>query len=351
MGGTDASSFWILWISRTSGRNKFPWYLFLVIAPGFRFRKFQWFLTFCLSRQVSPLLCPSTRQSLYFSRLAWELDAASNFQFLLPLASGFPLDALSIPKHFDAIGCFTDEELVETIRVKFHSRRLYFAATLSYSFCSCTLIAIVSVCSWSNWNSESSKVSCNGGCLTSGRRLFHSSRVKFPFLKMSASWWLVSVYRIWIFGSTWIRSNSRNQSNLVGSWHVSHCWTLAPSLSSLPRLIYHSTASKWSCVWRNVMSTVLDPDWRALLDLGFSCGVWCFATGSLRLLIFGFVDLIWWGKKYFNHQVPKIKRPNSLHARTCIERNDFSFSRTLWNWSLFLAHPSCWHKCLTSGNA
>ena len=31
------------------------------------------------------------------------------------------------------------------------------------------------------------------------RRLFHSSRVKLPFVSMSASWFLVSTYLIWTF--------------------------------------------------------------------------------------------------------------------------------------------------------
>ena len=45
------SSFRILWISRSSGRNKFHRHFFLVNAPRFRFRKLQWFLIFlCCGR-------------------------------------------------------------------------------------------------------------------------------------------------------------------------------------------------------------------------------------------------------------------------------------------------------------
>ena len=33
------------------------------------------------------------------------------------------------------------------------------------------------------------------------QRSFHSSRVKFPLVSMSASWFLVSMYLIWILGS------------------------------------------------------------------------------------------------------------------------------------------------------
>ena len=53
------------------------------------------------------------------------------------------------------------------------------------------------------------------------------SRVKFPFLKMSASWFLVSMYFDLDFG---VQINSIEQpikSNSVGSGDVSHCWTSA----------------------------------------------------------------------------------------------------------------------------
>ena len=53
----------------------------------------------------------------------------------------FPLDALSIPGLFDAM--FTDEELVETVDVRFIAVGFDFATILSSSFCSCILFAIV----------------------------------------------------------------------------------------------------------------------------------------------------------------------------------------------------------------
>ena len=61
--------------------------------------------------------------------------------------------------------------------------------------------------------------------LNKGRRWFHSSRVKLPLFDMSASWFLVSTYLIWIFGSTLILSNNKIKRNSVGSGHVPHCWT------------------------------------------------------------------------------------------------------------------------------
>ena len=46
------------------------------------------------------------------------------------------------------------------------------------------------------------------------KRWFHSSRVKFPLVSMSASWFLVSMYLIWILGSKLIRSNSQSRATL-----------------------------------------------------------------------------------------------------------------------------------------
>ena len=42
--------------------------------------------------------------------------------------------------------------------------------------------------------------------------------------------------------------------------------------------------------------------------------------------------------------IPSIRRPAS-------KKKDFCFRRTMRNWSLFLAHPTCWHERVTSENA
>ena len=44
--------------------------------------------------------------------------------------------------------------------------------------------------------------------------LFHSARVKLPLVKMSASWCLVSMYLIWIFGFKLILSNNQSKATL-----------------------------------------------------------------------------------------------------------------------------------------
>ena len=65
---------------------------------------------------------------------------------------------------------------------------------------------------------------------------FHSSRVKFPFVKMSASWFLVSMYLIWILGSRLIRSNNQSRATL---WVLETCLIVG----LLPFIIILITAS------------------------------------------------------------------------------------------------------------
>ena len=56
--------------------------------------------------------------------------------------------------------------------------------------------------------------------LNKWRRLFHSSRVKFPLVTMSASWCLVSMYFIGILGSRLILSNNQSRATL---WVLDIC--------------------------------------------------------------------------------------------------------------------------------
>ena len=56
--------------------------------------------------------------------------------------------------------------------------------------------------------------------LNKHKRWFHSSRVKFPLVSMSASWFLVSMYLIWILGSKLILSNNQSRATL---WVLETC--------------------------------------------------------------------------------------------------------------------------------
>ena len=50
-------------------------------------------------------------------------------------------------------------------------------------------------------------------------------------------------------------------------------------------------------------------------------------------------------------QIPDIKCGDTIQHQSCIQRNDFWFCWTVRNWSLLLAHPTYWYKCVTSENA
>ena len=57
------------------------------------------------------------------------------------------------------------------------------------------------------------------------KSLFHSSRVKFPFVSMSASWFLVSMYLIWISGPKPTQPNNQSRATL---WVLETCLIVRP---------------------------------------------------------------------------------------------------------------------------
>ena len=60
----------------------------------------------------------------------------------------------------------------------------------------------------------------NGWYWTSTTKWFHSSRVKFPLVRISATWFLVSMYLIRILGSRLIRWNNQSSATL---WVLETC--------------------------------------------------------------------------------------------------------------------------------
>ena len=146
------------------------------------------------------------------------------------------------------------------------------------------------------------------------------------------------------------------KSNSVGSGYMSHFWTSAfdEHFSHgfvILKDVQHRTKSRKLSVRRDAVNIVqikiVVPGWN--LGVVLSVLVWCGVTRRVSsFLIFDVVELVWRRMKQFHNQIPKIKS----HACTCIERNYFSFCRTVWNWSLFLAHPTYyWYERVTSENA
>ena len=84
--------------------------------------------------------------------------------------------------------------------------------------------------------------------LNKHKRWFHSSRVKFHLISMSASWFLVSVYLIWILGSKLILSNNPSRATL---WFLETCLIVG----LLPFMIILMTASLSS-------NTYIKASWR-----------------------------------------------------------------------------------------
>ena len=108
----------------------------------------------------------------------WELDAASDFEFLLMLLSGFPL-ALSIPGLLDPIRRVADEELVGTWEGQFVAVDFDFATMISSPFCSCILFAIILV-QLIKLEFLPQQVDMKFRMFNKWRRLSHSSRVNLP---------------------------------------------------------------------------------------------------------------------------------------------------------------------------
>ena len=171
--------------------------------------------------------------------------------------------------------------------------------------------------------------------LNKWRRLFHSLRVKLPLVNMSARWCLVSsMYRIWISESRFILSNNKSREAL---WVLDTCHRVGLR----PLIIILITASlSWKTHatqhWDQKVFRLMEsdqcwstPEWCPLLVFVFACLIECLPTGfsSGSLLIFGFVGLVRWGVKYFNHWILKIESENPIHASTCIERNHLSFCK------------------------
>ena len=117
----------------------FPEFSDLLDAPGFRYPHP---LILLLLRQVSPLLCPSTRQGMH-------LTASLEYSTLRRISNFFSscfqvsLQLWVFPGFLDAIGIFGIEELARTCEDRFTAADVDFTTILSSPFSSCILFAIV----------------------------------------------------------------------------------------------------------------------------------------------------------------------------------------------------------------
>ena len=156
---------------------------------------------------------------------------------------------------------------------------------------------------------------------------------------MSASWFLVSMYLIWILESRLIRSNNQSRATL---WVLETClivrllpFTIILITASLS-LNTHNNAS-W-CekldAWGNTINIVQNVD-RSFRSLVMPVTFVTVHNGLHRSI----VGLNCVSKDY-NNQIPQIECGNPVQPQSCIQRDDFGFCWTVRSWSLFLTHPT-----------
>ena len=163
---------------------------------------------------------------------------------------------------------------------------------------------------------------------------FHSSRVKFPLVKMSSSYCFVSMYLIWIFGSQLIRSNNQSRATL---WLLETCLIVG----LLPLIIILITASLSSntynkaswCekvdVWGNTINAVQHAD-HSLRSFAWSMIFVTIDHGLPRSLRY-----LNWVSKDKNNQIPQIENKNDEEIRSSTESNISTFLiqwiASVWN--------------------
>ena len=139
------------------------------------------------------------------------------------------------------------------------------------------------------------------------KRCFHSSRVKFPLVSMSANWFLVSMYLIWIFGSK-LFDRTTNQEQLNGFWkHV--CWSLLRCLQT------HTTKLPDGKSWRLSEQNQHCPNHWSVLEIAFVFEL-CEVLNELHVgsntslpRAFGSGTLCWtrrkssWGRRRWAHNL------------------------------------------------
>ena len=176
------------------------------------------------------------------------------------------------------------------------------------------------------------------------RRWSHSSRVKFSLVGMSASWFLVSAYLIWILGSKLILSNNQSSATL---WVLDTCLIVGLR----PLMIILITASLSSNTY-NKASWRADWTLEGTASMSFITSIFLWGLWRLWTSYSGCPDRS--GTRETCPRTETIRSQSSragIQSQSSVQRDDFRFCWTVRNISLFLAHPTYWNKCMTSKNA
>ena len=163
--------------------------------------------------------------------------------------------------------------------------------------------------------------------LNKHKRWRYSSRVKFPLVNMSASFFLVSMYLILILGSKLILSNNQTLDTCLIVGLLLMIILITASLSSK---IFNKVSLREDCMFEEIKSTLSRSSifpW-----IFFRVGKLC---GSPFLISLRRVSV-----RNCDDQIPEIKRGFSVNPESCVQGNDFWFCWTVRNWSLFLTHQT-----------
>ena len=228
----------------------------------FQIRKGPHDLILLLLRQVSPLLCPTTRQGMHLA------------------AAGVSV-GMSVPGPLDAIGLFADEELVGTCEDRFIAVAFDFATLLSSPFCSCILFR------------HRVGAAYQAGILSAASRAemadVEQMKKIVPFVTCETTFsqyvcelvFGVNVSN-WILESRLNLSNNQSKATLGFLTHVS-LWTSAFYYHCnhgfiVLKDIQHSIGTRMCSAWWNVIN-IGQIDWCAWLQSVSACLVECLPTG------------------------------------------------------------------------
>ena len=259
---------------------------------SFRFGKIHisWLL-YC-SDKLLRWRCPITRQNMHLA-VAFELDCASGFEFVLILLSRFAC----IPRLFDAIGLFANEELVGTWEDKFVAVDFGFA----------TLLFPLVPASFSHRCGAAYQAEILSA--TSRTEMADVEQMKqiVPFVTCEITFGknvceLMFGINVWNLNSG-IKINpvkQQIQRNSVGCWHTSHCGTSA--FFDYHPFITASLSSKTNNRALEPERVPLDGTWsklvRSRLVFCFRMFDWLFAVKFHRGSLSSLVLLVWFGVEW-----------------------------------------------------
>ena len=234
--------------------------------------------------------------SLFHSEEFDELASITGFPVLFwctvnELRGTFWLSDLVFPGFSDAVEASTVGSLTRHLDTEFVIG-FDFSVALSSPASSCVLfdiaLTLLMELKWLMFNKH--------------KRWFHSSRVKFPFVSMSASWFLVSMYLIWILGSKLILSNNQSSATL---WVLESCLIVGP----LPFMIILITSSLSSKIY-NVASLREEFEFEETQSTLFRSSIFpgiFFRVRDAALYLFALI------RKNSNDQIQQVKRGYTVH--------------------------------------